>query len=74
MDARRTRGEGFAQGKAATELHLVGDVFDFWFEYKHAVPKGGARLMGAIAELTDEGLDAFPCGQPRHVDVWLPRR
>ena len=51
------RGEGFASGgRTATEIHLVGDVFDFWFEYKYAVPKGGVRLMGAIAELTDEGL------------------
>ena len=62
------RGEGFAQGKGATELHLVGDVFDFWFEYKHAVPKGGARLMGAIAELTDEGLEVhFHAGNH---DMW----
>ena len=50
------RGEGFAQGRPATELHLVGDLFDFWFEYKRAVPKGGVRLMGAMAELTDAGL------------------
>lgn len=49
-------GTGFAQGKTATELHLVGDIFDFWFEYKRAVPQGGVRLMGAIAELTDSGL------------------
>ena len=50
------RGEGFARGRAATEVHLVGDMFDFWFEYRRAVPKGGVRLMGAVAELTDEGL------------------
>ena len=50
------RGEGFAKGRKATELHLVGDLFDFWFEYARAVPKGGVRLMGAIAELTDNGL------------------
>ena len=31
-------------------------MFDFWFEYKRAVPKGGVRLMGAIAEFTDAGL------------------
>ena len=49
-------GSGFAEGRQATELHLVGDLFDFWFEYKRAVPKGGVRLMGAIAELTDAGL------------------
>ena len=50
------RGEGFAKGRQATEIHLVGDIFDFWFEYKRAVPKGGVRLMGAIAELSDSGL------------------
>jgi UDP-2,3-diacylglucosamine hydrolase len=50
------RGEGFARGRPATEIHLVGDLFDFWFEYSRAVPKGGVRLMGAIAELADEGL------------------
>lgn len=49
-------GEGFAQGKQATEIHLVGDIFDFWFEYRRAVPKGGVRLLGALAELTDQGL------------------
>ena len=49
-------GRGFAEGKPATELHLVGDIFDFWHEYHHVVPKGGARVMGAIAELTDAGL------------------
>ncbi len=38
------------------ELVLLGDVFDFWFEYKHAVPKGYTRLMGALAALTDAGI------------------
>ena len=51
-----TRGEGFAAGMAATEIHLLGDLFDFWFEYNKAVPKGGTRLLGAIAELVDGGL------------------
>ena len=40
----------------ATEIYLVGDVFDFWFEYKHAVPKGFVRLLGKIAEITDSGI------------------
>lgn len=38
------------------ELFLVGDVFDFWFEYKQAIPKGYVRLLGKIAELTDSGI------------------
>jgi UDP-2,3-diacylglucosamine hydrolase len=40
----------------ASEIYLVGDVFDFWFEYKHAIPKGFVRLQGKIAELTDSGI------------------
>lgn len=38
------------------ELFLLGDVFDFWFEYKHAVPKGYIRLLGKLAELSDRGV------------------
>lgn len=40
----------------AAMLFLVGDVFDFWFEYKHTIPKGFIRLQGKLAELTDAGL------------------
>lgn len=40
----------------AAELYLLGDVFDFWFEYKKAVPRGFVRLLGKLAELTDKGL------------------
>ena len=40
----------------ASEIFLVGDVFDFWFEYKRSVPKGFVRLQGKIAELTDRGI------------------
>ncbi len=40
----------------AQEIYLVGDIFDFWFEYKHAIPKGFVRLQGKIAELTDSGI------------------
>lgn len=38
------------------ELYLLGDVFDFWFEYKHAIPKGFVRLQAAIADFTDSGI------------------
>ncbi|GAB2536719.1 UDP-2,3-diacylglucosamine diphosphatase [Spirosoma aerophilum] len=39
----------------ADVIFLVGDVFDFWFEYKHSIPKGFIRLQGKLAELTDAG-------------------
>jgi UDP-2,3-diacylglucosamine hydrolase len=42
--------------KDAAEIYLLGDVFDFWFEYKHVVPKGFVRLLGKLAELSDEGI------------------
>ena len=41
--------------KEADEIYLVGDVFDFWFEYKRAVPRGFVRCLGKIAEITDAG-------------------
>ena len=40
----------------AAELYLMGDVFDFWFEYKTVVPKGHVRLLGKLAELSDSGI------------------
>lgn len=43
--------------KDATAIFLVGDVFDFWFEYKKAVPKGYVRLLGKLAEIRDAGID-----------------
>ena len=43
----------------AQMLFLVGDVFDFWFEYRHAIPKGFIRLQGKLAELSDTGLPIY---------------
>lgn len=40
----------------ASELYLLGDIFDFWFEYKSVVPKGYVRLLGKLAELSDSGI------------------
>ncbi len=40
----------------AEEIFLVGDVFDFWFEYKYVVPKGYTRLLGCLAKLADSGI------------------
>jgi len=42
--------------KDAQEVFILGDVFDFWYEYTHLAPKGHIRLLGKIAELTDEGI------------------
>ena len=40
----------------AAEIFLVGDLFDFWFEYKHAIPKGYVRLLGKMAKIADSGI------------------
>jgi UDP-2,3-diacylglucosamine hydrolase len=40
----------------AEEIFLMGDLFDFWFEYKTVIPKGYARLLGKLAEITDAGI------------------
>lgn len=43
----------------AQEIYLVGDLFDFWFEYKSVIPKGFIRLQGKIAEITDSGIPVY---------------
>jgi UDP-2,3-diacylglucosamine hydrolase len=40
----------------AAGIYLMGDLFDFWFEYKTAIPRGYARLLGKLAEVTDSGI------------------
>ncbi|MGI8951938.1 MAG: UDP-2,3-diacylglucosamine diphosphatase [Chitinophagaceae bacterium] len=40
----------------AAEIFIVGDIFDFWYEYKYVVPKGYVRLLGMLAKLTDSGI------------------
>lgn len=51
------------------ELYLVGDIFDFWFDYKMVVPKGYVRFLGKLAELSDRGvkLHIFTGNH----DVWM---
>ena len=49
-------------------LFLLGDVFDYWFEYRYTIPKGNVRLLGKLAELTDAGVPVyFFCGNH---DAW----
>ncbi len=56
----------------ATEIFLVGDIFDFWFEYKSCIPKGCSRLLGKLAEITDSGIRVhFFYWQSRFVDFRL---
>lgn len=50
-------------------LYMMGDMIDFWFEYKQAVPKGYARFFGKIAEFTDEGIPVY--WYAGNHDIWL---
>jgi UDP-2,3-diacylglucosamine hydrolase len=40
----------------AEQIFIVGDLFDFWYEYKTVVPRGYVRILGKLAELTDSGI------------------
>jgi UDP-2,3-diacylglucosamine hydrolase len=53
----------------AHTIFIVGDMFDFWYEYKRVVPRGYVRLLGKIAELTDAGINVhFFVGNH---DMWM---
>jgi UDP-2,3-diacylglucosamine hydrolase len=53
----------------ATEIFILGDMFDFWFEYKQAIPKGFVRFLAALAKLTDNGV-AVTVFKGNH-DMWM---
>ncbi|ASB48958.1 UDP-2,3-diacylglucosamine diphosphatase [Alkalitalea saponilacus] len=53
----------------ASEIYLLGDIFDFWFEYRRAIPKGYSRFIGKLCELTDSGIPVhFFTGNH---DIWV---
>ena len=45
-----------AAASDAKEIYLLGDIFDFWWEYRKVVPKGFTRLLGTISSITDSGI------------------
>src|SRR5690606_22842346 len=55
--------------KDAAVIFVLGDMFDFWYEYKKVVPKGFVRILGKLAELTDSGINIhFFVGNH---DMWM---
>jgi UDP-2,3-diacylglucosamine hydrolase len=53
----------------AHSIYLLGDIFDFWFEYKHTIPKGFTRLLGKLAAIRDSGIPViFFTGNH---DMWM---
>ena len=53
----------------AQTVFLVGDLFDFWFEYRQVVPRGYVRLLGKLAELSDAGIEII-IFSGNH-DIWM---
>lgn len=53
----------------ASDIFIMGDLFDFWFEWKHVVPKGYIRLLGKMTELSDKGI-RFHFFTGNH-DMWM---
>ena len=41
----------------ASAIWFLGDLFDYWYEYKYVVPKGHVRFLGKLAELADRGIE-----------------
>lgn len=44
---------------SAKEIYLLGDILDYWYEYKYVVPKGYIRFFGKLAELSDSGIKIY---------------
>lgn len=53
----------------ASDVFLLGDIFDFWYEYKYVVPRGYVRFLGKLAELADAGVNIH-IFTGNH-DVWM---
>jgi UDP-2,3-diacylglucosamine hydrolase len=53
----------------ADEIYFLGDIFDFWFEYKSVVPRGYVRFLGKLAELYDRGVKLHIC--VGNHDLWI---
>ena len=73
-DAREARFVRFLRSvdPASTEaLYLLGDIFDFWYEYRDVVPKGYSRVFAALLDLMDAGVRVW-FFQGNH-DVWTYR-
>ena len=57
------------EGSSASHIYLLGDVLDYWFEYRNVVPRGHVRFFGELARLADSGV-AITWLTGNH-DIWL---
>ncbi|MBQ5570327.1 MAG: metallophosphoesterase [Treponema sp.] len=70
--AREARFVAFLRSIPATRtkaLYLLGDIWDFWYEYKHVVPKGYVKVFAAITDLIESGVDVYFF--PGNHDIWV---
>ena len=59
----------YARNNNAEKIFLVGDIFDFWFEYKRVVPKGYFRFFSKLYDITNQGIEVFMF-KGNH-DMWM---
>ncbi len=55
--------------KNGSHLHIVGDLFDFWFEYIYAIPAAYLRVVSALLDLTQSGVEVYYI--PGNHDFWM---
>lgn len=70
-EAREARFVAFLRGIPAEQtsaLYLLGDIWDFWYEYRDVVPKGYVRVFAALLSLMDAGVEVYFC--PGNHDMW----
>ena len=53
----------------ASEIYLLGDILDYWYEYRYVVPRGFVRFFGKLAELSDSGIKI--CWLKGNHDIWI---
>ena len=68
---REERFLAFLKGipaESTKALYLLGDIWDFWYEYRDVVPRIGSRVVAALIRLMDEGVEVWFC--PGNHDIW----
>ena len=68
--AREERFVSFLKGlpQETAALYMLGDIWDFWYEYRDVVPKGYVRVFAALMDLMDRGVDVYFF--PGNHDIW----
>ena len=68
---REERFVAFLKGiprETARAVYLLGDIWDFWYEYKYVIPREGSRVIAQLISLMDDGVEVYFC--PGNHDIW----